>query len=60
MDTKDAPGTQSPDTPIASVVSPQIDPAVLEENALQAIMEKFQDKTEKDTVRSVKVGFPLG
>jgi len=60
VDTEDAPGTRSPDTPIASVVSPQIDPAVLEGNALQAIVEKFQDKTEKDTVRSVKVCFPLG
>lgn len=59
VDAEDPSGAQSPDTPTASVVSPQTDPAVLEESALQAIVEKFQDKTEKDTVRSVKVGFSL-
>jgi len=58
-DTVDAPGAQSPDTPAASVASPETDLAALEESALQVIVEKFQDKTEKDTVRSVKVGFSL-
>lgn len=57
---EDAPGAQNPDTPAASVVPPETDPAALEESVLQAIVEKFQDKTEKDTVRSVKVGFSLG
>lgn len=59
VDAEDPPGAQSPDTPTASVIPPQTDPAVLEESALQAIVEKFQDKTEKDTVRSIKVGFSL-
>jgi len=57
--TEDLPGGQSSDVPTPSVVSPQTDLAALEESALQAIVEKFQDKTEKDTVRNVKVGFPL-
>ena len=50
------PGGQSPDTPTAPTAPPQTD---LEEGVLQAIVEKFQDKTEKDTVRSVKVWSPL-
>lgn len=55
----DAPGAQNSDAQPASVPIPQTDLAVLEENALQAIVEKFQDKTEKDTVRGVKVGCPF-
>jgi len=51
----DPPDTQNSDTPTVSVTPPQPD---LVEAALQAIVEKFQDKTEKDIVRSVKVGFP--
>ena len=53
-------GVQSSDQPAALVAPPEPDPETLEENALQAIVEKFQDKTEKDIVRSVKVRFPLG
>lgn len=56
----DTSGAQSPDVPIASVALPEPDPDILEENTLQAIVEKFQDKTEKDVVRNVKVGFSLG
>jgi len=52
----DTSGVQSSDVPIASVAPPEPDPEILEENALQAIVEKFQDKTEKDVVRNVKVG----
>ena len=52
-------GAQSSEIATAPVVSPQTDLTVLEETTLQAIVEKFQDKTEKDTVRSVKVEFPL-
>ena len=55
----DISGVQSSDVPIASVAPPEPDPEILEENALQAIVEKFQDKTEKDIVRSVKVRFPF-
>ena len=54
-----SPGGQSSDTPTAPTAPPQTDQAVLEEGVLQAIVEKFQDKTEKDTVRSVKVWSPL-
>ena len=36
---------------------PQMDQAALEEGVLQAIVEKFQDKTEKDVVRNVKVRY---
>jgi len=50
---------QSFNTPTASVDPPQTDLAALEKGALQAIVETFQDKTEKDIVRSVKVGSPL-
>ena len=59
-DAEGPPVAQSSDIPAAPVVLPQTDLAVLEEAALQAIVEKFQDKTEKDTVRSVKVSFSLG
>ncbi|KAF9654251.1 P-loop containing nucleoside triphosphate hydrolase protein [Thelephora ganbajun] len=53
-DVGDTSRMQSSDLPTASVAPPQPDPVVLEESALQAIVEKFQDKTEKDIVRSVK------
>jgi ATP-dependent RNA helicase DHX29 len=53
------PGTQSSDTPTASATPPQTDQALPEVEALQAIVEKFQDKTEKDIVRNVKVWCPL-
>ena len=56
---EDTSGAQSSDTPTASVAPPQTDPIALEENALQAIVEKFQDKTEKDIVRSIKVSYHL-
>ena len=55
----DTPDTQGSDAIPASVTLPQIDQAVLEVDALQAIVEKFQDKTEKDIVRNVKVRYPL-
>lgn len=55
----DTPGTQSSDTPTVPVEPPQTDQAVLEVDALQAIVEKFQDKTEKDVVRNLKVWCPL-
>lgn len=52
----DAFDTQSSNTPTApSVTPPEPNPEVLEESALQAIVEKLQDKTEKDIVRSIKV-----
>ena len=57
--TGDTSGAQSSDTPTASVAPPQTDPITLEENSLQAIVEKFQDKTEKDIVRSIKVSYHL-
>jgi len=56
----DALVAQSSDMPTASVDPPQTDLAALEESALHAIVETFQDKTEKDIVRSVKVGSPFG
>lgn len=52
---EDTSSVQNSDTLTASVAPPEPDPEILEENALQAIVEKFQDKTEKDIVRSVKV-----
>lgn len=55
----DTSGAQTSDTPTASVAPPEPDPETLEENALQTIVEKLQDKTEKDIVRSIKVGYPL-
>jgi hypothetical protein len=55
----DTSGVQGSDVPTTSVAPPEPDPETLEENALQAIVEKIQDKTEKDIVRSVKVGFLL-
>lgn len=55
----DTSGTQSSEVPTASVAPPEPDPEALEENALQAIVEKCQDKTERDIVRSIKVGYPL-
>lgn len=55
----DTPDAQSSDTPTASVAPPQTDKAVLEAGALQAIVERLQDKTEKDIVRTVKVWYPL-
>ena len=58
-DAGDPPSVQSSDTPTVSVVPPQTDLAVLEESALQAIVEKFQDKTEKDIVRGVKVRYHI-
>lgn len=58
-DAGDLSEAQNSDAPTAPVDPPQTDPAALEESALQAIVEKFQDKTEKDIVRSVKVGFFL-
>ena len=51
----DIPVAQSSDAPAASVAPPQTDQAAPEESALQAIVEKFQEKTEKDVVRNVKV-----
>jgi ATP-dependent RNA helicase DHX29 len=56
----DSSGSQTPDPSTASVAPPQTDLAILEENALQAIVDKFQDKTEKDIVRSMKVRQFLG
>lgn len=53
--TGDSPGIQSSEPPTTSVEPPQTDQAVLEVTALQAIVEKFQDKTEKDIVRNLKV-----
>jgi ATP-dependent RNA helicase DHX29 len=53
--TGDAPGAQNSDAPVASVAPPQTDQAALEEGVLQAIVDKLQDKTEKDVVRNVKV-----
>ena len=55
----DPPGARSSDTPAVLVTPPQTDLAILEEVALQAIVEKFQDKTEKDIVRGVKVGYSI-
>lgn len=55
----DTQGTQNSDTPAAAVAPPQVDQADQEAGALQAIVEKFQDKTEKDIVRNVKVWHPL-
>lgn len=49
---EDTPGPQGSEIPTASAAPPQ---AILEAGALQAIVEKFQDKTEKDIVRNVKV-----
>jgi hypothetical protein len=46
---------QSSDTPNAPAAPPQADQAVLEEGVLQAIVDKFQDKTEKDILRNIKV-----
>ena len=57
-DTGDPPEVPNSDAPNASTDPPQTDPAALEESVLQAIVEKFQDKTEKDIVRSVKVESP--
>lgn len=54
----DTPDAQSSGTSTAPV-APQTDQAVLEMGVLQAIVEKFQDKTEKDIVRNVKVWHPL-
>ena len=55
-ETGDASGAQSSNTPTTPPVAPpEPDPEVLEESALQAIVEKLQDKTEKDIVRSIKV-----
>ena len=55
----DPSGARSSDTPTASVAPPQTELAALEEEALQATVEKFQDKTEKDIVRYVKVRYPI-
>ena len=49
------PREQSSDVPTASTVPPRTDQEVLGESALQAIVEKFQEKTEKDVLRNVKV-----
>ena len=55
----DSSDAQSSGTPTTSVAPQQTDLAVLEEGTLQTIVEKFQDKTEKDILRGVKVGHPV-
>ena len=51
-------GEQSSDVPTASTVPPRTDQEILHESALQAIVEKFQEKTEKDVLRNIKVWCP--